>query len=97
MTAIIFPPNVNRYAIKIYILKQVQKKSNHRIKRRPEEETTIEKLHEEYMKKDFVPKEEFQMVRGPRPWEPTDSEWHAARKANKIIKRPTKTKDSYNV
>jgi len=70
------------------------------IRRRKPEEITIEKLHEEYMKKDF--KEDYEMVRGPRPWEDSNEDeqtrkWEEARRNNRRVPRPRKSAKSYNI
>jgi len=60
------------------------------------EDRTPEVLHEEYMKKDYV--EEYDCVRGPRPWEDNkECEWEQNRRSNKRIKPVVKTRESYNI
>jgi hypothetical protein len=46
----------------------------------------IEEVYDEYMKKDF--KEDYEMVRGPRPWEEDSSE---RAKNNPKLPRPVRT------
>ena len=50
-------------------------------------------MHENYMKKDFV--EDYEIVRGPRPWELQDEfdkaqEWEEKRKNNRIVPKVVK-------
>ena len=60
------------------------------IEKRPAEEVTPEKLHEEYMKRDY--QDDYEMVRGPRPWEESK-----LGKDNKIVPRVEKSLKSYGV
>ena len=75
-------------------LEAFEGRSKSNVKVVPQEEKTLEVLHENYMKKEFV--EDYENVRGPRPWE-KESEWEANRRSNKRIPRAVKTKDSYNI
>lgn len=81
---------------------KIEKETGGRIRKRPKEELTAEAIHEEYMKKDFVDTKDFVPIRGPRPWEAgseeeKESEWEQNRRKNRLIPRPTKSRESYNI
>ncbi len=60
------------------------------IARRPREEVTAEKLHQEYMEKDY--QDDYEIVRGPRPWEESD-----LGRGNRRVKEVVKSGASYGL
>jgi len=81
---------------------RIEKDTGGRIRKRPREELTAEAIHEEYMKNEFVDTKDFEPVRGPRPWEQQteedlESEWEQKRRNNRLVPRPKKSRESYNI
>jgi len=65
-----------------------------RVQLKPPEERTVEAIYEEHMKKEGSKLDDYQMIRGPRPWEQPSEEFMKQReeleKRNKVknIKNP---------
>ena len=71
-----------------------------KLRRRPAEEVTLEAKYAEYVEKDLI--KDYENVRGPRPWEDAaedeaTQEWDQKRRANKVMKPVTKSRESYNI
>jgi len=70
------------------------------LKKTPEEYNTLEYHYEKYKKDTNL--DDYEIVRGPRPWEDPNSDeatarWEEKRRNNKRMKPPVKTASSYGL